>query len=199
VLLWDGRPAAQLQQHASLDRCSCEGRSRAAASVHGLRQQSVQCVCAIMGALPHAAKCPSHAGTAFLHAVTRPSHAGSAVLVVFLLPHNPALRSLPQAARDMTDDSSYRKLERSVRGCTDWYFWHMCSSRAQEERLRAFNLPACDTILSEVRPSLHRCSVLHGAPCHVYAHARLQLRRSRLHMHAQAATRRDAPVSQESE
>jgi hypothetical protein len=104
-----------------------------------------------------------------------------------------------QAARDMTDDSSYRKLERSVRGCTDWYFWHMCSSRAQEERLRAFNLPACDTILSEVRPSLHRCSVLHGAPCHVYAHARLQLRRSRLHMHAQAATRRDAPVSQESE
>lgn len=75
------------------------------------------------------------------------------MLVVFLLPHNPALSTLPLAARDMTDDNSFRKLERSVRGCADWYFWHLCSSRGQEERLKAFNMPACDTILSEVRHS----------------------------------------------
>lgn len=61
---------------------------------------------------------------------------GSPVFVVFTLPHNPALRTLPSGARDMTDHNNFRKLEQSVRGCTDWYFWHMCATQQQEDRLQ---------------------------------------------------------------
>lgn len=88
---------------------------------------------------------------AVLEAIKSYRRRGGVVVVVFLLPHNPGLSSLPLGARDMTDDKSFRELEQSVRACADWYFWHMCSSRSQEERLKAFNLPAADLILSQVR------------------------------------------------
>lgn len=70
------------------------------------------------------------------------SHAGgSPVFVIFMLPHNPALRTLPSGARDMTDHTSFRKLEQSVRGCSDWYFWHMCATQQQEDRLQVLATP----------------------------------------------------------
>eukprot|EP00892_Ulva_mutabilis_P001491 jgi/Ulvmu1/11342/UM075_0002.1 len=77
--------------------------------------------------------------------------AGSPVFVVFMLPHNPALRTLPSGARDMTDHHNFRKLEQSVRGCTEWYFWHMCATQQQEDRLQALNMPASAALLREVK------------------------------------------------
>lgn len=71
-----------------------------------------------------------------LQSVTDVHYAGSPVFVVFMLPHNPALRTLPSGARDMTDHQSFRKLEQSVRGCTEWYFWHMSATQQQEDRLQ---------------------------------------------------------------
>lgn len=67
--------------------------------------------------------------------------------MVFLLPHNPALRTLPSGARDMTDHHNFRKLEQSVRGCTDWYFWHMCATQQQEDRLQVRTCPAVAKVI----------------------------------------------------
>lgn len=47
----------------------------------------------------------------------------------------------------MTDHHNFRKLEQSVRGCTDWYFWHMCATQQQEDRLQVRLFPALPTMI----------------------------------------------------